>query len=87
MNSIASDLGISRGRDRVGCSSRHLAGLSGGWAGTVPVAGPTARVPAWRRLLSFAGPGYLVAAGYMGPGNWATLYCEESSVSTVLSKG
>lgn len=26
----------------------------------------------WRRLLAFAGPGYLVAAGYMDPGNWAT---------------
>jgi manganese transport protein len=25
-----------------------------------------------RRLLSFAGPGYLVAVGYMDPGNWAT---------------
>src|SRR6201996_6099458 len=26
----------------------------------------------WRRLLSFLGPGYLVAVGYMDPGNWAT---------------
>jgi manganese transport protein len=26
----------------------------------------------WRRLASFAGPGYLVAVGYMDPGNWAT---------------
>ncbi|HLJ57222.1 MAG TPA: Nramp family divalent metal transporter [Chthonomonadaceae bacterium] len=25
-----------------------------------------------RRLLAFAGPGYLVAVGYMDPGNWAT---------------
>jgi manganese transport protein len=25
-----------------------------------------------RRLLSFVGPGYLVAVGYMDPGNWAT---------------
>jgi manganese transport protein len=25
-----------------------------------------------RRLLSFIGPGYLVAVGYMDPGNWAT---------------
>ena len=32
----------------------------------------TARVSAWRRLLSFAGPGYLIAVGYMDPGNWAT---------------
>src|SRR5438477_6481390 len=26
----------------------------------------------WRRALGFAGPGYLVAVGYMDPGNWAT---------------
>jgi len=26
----------------------------------------------WRRALAFAGPGYLVAVGYMDPGNWAT---------------
>ncbi|HTO73276.1 MAG TPA: Nramp family divalent metal transporter [Gemmatimonadales bacterium] len=34
---------------------------------TVP-AGATA----FRRLLAFAGPGYMVAVGYMDPGNWAT---------------
>lgn len=28
--------------------------------------------PAWRRLLAFVGPGYMVAVGYMDPGNWAT---------------
>ncbi len=28
--------------------------------------------PWWRKLLAFAGPGYLVAVGYMDPGNWAT---------------
>ena len=35
--------------------------------GTVPV-------PAgfWRKVFAFAGPGYLVAVGYMDPGNWAT---------------
>src|SRR6187397_1821386 len=26
----------------------------------------------WRKLLDFSGPGYLVAVGYMDPGNWAT---------------
>ena len=35
---------------------------------TVPVAHRTW----WRKLLAFAGPGYLVAVGYMDPGNWAT---------------
>ena len=26
----------------------------------------------WKKFLAFAGPGYLVAVGYMDPGNWAT---------------
>src|SRR5262245_18322186 len=32
--------------------------------------GPTGST--WRKLLAFPGPGYLVAVGYMDPGNWAT---------------
>jgi manganese transport protein len=28
--------------------------------------------PIWRKLLAFAGPGFLVSVGYMDPGNWAT---------------
>ena len=35
---------------------------------TVPVNGASV----WRKLLAFSGPGYLVAVGYMDPGNWAT---------------
>src|SRR3979490_893214 len=35
---------------------------------SVPVGG----VNKWRKILAFAGPGYLVAVGYMDPGNWAT---------------
>src|SRR5215213_10370982 len=35
---------------------------------SVPITGRTW----WRKLLAFAGPGYLVAVGYMDPGNWAT---------------
>jgi manganese transport protein len=35
---------------------------------TVPVTGAVW----WRKILAFAGPGYLVAVGYMDPGNWAT---------------
>ena len=27
---------------------------------------------AWRRLIAFVGPAYLVSVGYMDPGNWAT---------------
>jgi manganese transport protein len=26
----------------------------------------------WKKMMAFAGPGYLVAVGYMDPGNWAT---------------
>ncbi|MDB5440699.1 MAG: divalent metal cation transporter [Caulobacteraceae bacterium] len=26
----------------------------------------------WRRIIAFSGPGFLVAVGYMDPGNWAT---------------
>src|SRR5882757_151961 len=33
----------------------------------IPIGGHWAR-----RLLAFAGPGYLVSVGYMDPGNWAT---------------
>src|SRR5919202_5509611 len=35
---------------------------------TVPVSGASW----WRKALAFACPGYLVAVGYMDPGNWAT---------------
>jgi len=37
--------------------------------GTVPI--PTTG-GFWKKMLAFAGPGYLVAVGYMDPGNWAT---------------
>lgn len=32
----------------------------------------TPKGPFWRKLAAFLGPGYLVAVGYMDPGNWAT---------------
>ena len=35
---------------------------------SVPVGG----LSKWRKIMAFAGPGYLVAVGYMDPGNWAT---------------
>jgi manganese transport protein len=34
---------------------------------TVPIKGAW-----WKKAFAFAGPGYLVAVGYMDPGNWAT---------------
>ncbi len=54
---------------------------SAGWrsSGDAPPLGEvfrTIRVPvnagALRKLVAFLGPGYLVAVGYMDPGNWAT---------------
>jgi len=43
---------------------------------TLPEVHRTLHVPVqkgfWKKLLAFAGPGYLVAVGYMDPGNWAT---------------
>jgi manganese transport protein len=36
---------------------------------SIPVA---AKASPWRKFLTFLGPGYLVAVGYMDPGNWAT---------------
>ncbi|MCK8780693.1 Nramp family divalent metal transporter [Rhizobium sp. NTR19] len=56
-------------------------GTDGGWRlsrgeaslsdvhGTVDVARHSSKL---RRIAAFAGPGYLVAVGYMDPGNWAT---------------
>ncbi len=52
-----------------------------GWAGgrggpSLPEAHRSIPVPQglgfWRKLFAFSGPGYLVAVGYMDPGNWAT---------------
>ena len=43
---------------------------------SLPEAHRTVTVPKgigfWRKMLAFSGPGYLVAVGYMDPGNWAT---------------
>ena len=43
---------------------------------SLPEANGTVNVPrdagVLRKMLAFAGPGYLVAVGYMDPGNWAT---------------
>jgi manganese transport protein len=39
---------------------------------------------ALRRFLAFAGPGYLVATGYMDPGNWATALAGGSRFGAAL---
>ena len=49
-------------RERVGTSLSEVYGSV-----TVRSTGPL-----WKRLLAFLGPGYLIAVGYMDPGNWAT---------------
>ena len=36
---------------------------------TIPV---PSHVSFWKKMLAFAGPGFLVSVGYMDPGNWAT---------------
>lgn len=55
---------ISRGwrHERIGKSLEEV-------HGSIPVPG---HFPWWRKLLAFSGPGFLVAVGYMDPGNWAT---------------
>jgi manganese transport protein len=40
--------------------------------------------PLWRKLLAFLGPGYLVAVGYMDPGNWATSLAGGSKLGYAL---
>ncbi len=44
----------------------------------------TAGGPMLRRLLVFLGPGYLVATGYMDPGNWATALAGGSQFGAAL---
>jgi manganese transport protein len=43
---------------------------------SLPEVHGTVAVPAgngfWRKMFAFSGPGYLIAVGYMDPGNWAT---------------
>jgi len=55
--------------------------MTAGWrlprlSPSLPEAFRTVSIPSgaswWRKMLAFAGPGYLVAVGYMDPGNWAT---------------
>jgi manganese transport protein len=67
MNSVVID-GVIRGT--------RLGDLEGSSRLSAPSPVPLPRVPsrsaALRRMLSFAGPGYMIAVGYMDPGNWAT---------------
>lgn len=87
MNSVASDLSSRLGARRSGGRGDRARphDLPGGQdRSAVFVPAPAARVPGWRRLLSFAGPGYLVAVGYMDPGNWATSLAAGSAFGYAL---
>lgn len=46
--------------------------VSAGAPGALARPGLAGKSSVIRRILSFAGPGYMVAVGYMDPGNWAT---------------
>ena len=45
-------------------------------APSLPEVHATLHVPSqarfWRKMLAFAGPGFMISVGYMDPGNWAT---------------
>jgi len=57
-------------------------------APSLPEAHQTIPIPLglgfWRKLLAYSGPGYLVAVGYMDPGNWATDLAGGSSFGYTL---
>ena len=71
---------VARGEDCMSASTPPIDTLAG-WRyprtqPSLPESHATVRVPRsapfWRKALAFAGPGYMVAVGYMDPGNWAT---------------
>ena len=45
---------------------------------------PDSTASIWRKLLAFAGPGFLISVGYMDPGNWATDLAAGSSYNYTL---
>ncbi len=57
-------------------------------ASTLPEVYRTVAVPrsasVARKMFAFAGPGYLVAVGYMDPGNWATAIAGGSAFGYTL---
>src|SRR6202140_5921551 len=58
---------IPRAGDWRAGSTRNLSLPEGRGSIEIPTGGGF-----WRKMFAFAGPGYLVAVGYMDPGNWAT---------------
>jgi manganese transport protein len=68
--------------------SVEAAGLSAPEAVSLPEMHRSVLIPSaagWlRRLMAFIGPGYLVAVGYMDPGNWATALAGGSAFGYTL---
>jgi manganese transport protein len=67
MNSVVIDGVIRRSRTGDLDGSRASSARA-----SVAAPGGASKSSVIRRILSFAGPGYMVAVGYMDPGNWAT---------------
>lgn len=59
-----------------GIPTSHKGWRRDGGRVSLPEVHRSVHVPAsasiWRKMLAFSGPGFLVAVGYMDPGNWAT---------------
>ena len=62
------------GVDAAGAAALAMAVSGSRATGSDPLASRTGQrwVPGWRRLVGTAGPGLLIAVGYIDPGNWAT---------------
>ncbi|MBO1074120.1 Nramp family divalent metal transporter [Roseomonas marmotae] len=70
----------AQGKDAVPGSSHHPSSLS-----EIHRSVAVPRAASWlRRLLAFIGPGYMVAVGYMDPGNWATAIAGGSAFGYTL---
>lgn len=67
-------------RDMISESHARTLDPAGAWRGkssdSLPEVFRSIAIPkdarVWSKLGAFSGPGYLVAVGYMDPGNWAT---------------
>jgi manganese transport protein len=73
------DSGVIRKPDDVATNDDH--NIDNGWRNkatslSMPEVNASVAVDAsanfWRKLFAFSGPGFLIAVGYMDPGNWAT---------------
>ena len=61
------------GPERAALAQKMATRVVASAAGHAPAIHPDTATPRpWREVLAFAGPGALVAVGYVDPGNWAT---------------